>query len=180
MLPGGSNQLQRKRARQCRLRCGLKNQNSTSVKRRKKPRSTTTQPGYWAAKAALTCFGSCARDGRTRVFKALDELRADLVNDLGGPDAITKQQNVILSLALRTHLLLESLDAFIFTMDSPVNKRRRSVYPVVAERQRLADSLAKYMAMLGLERRQKPIKSLQEHLRDMEAAKAAETQEEQS
>src|SRR4029077_18077733 len=88
---------------------GLESRSSTGANRRKKPQGTTTQPGYWAAKAALTRFGSYAIDGRTRIAKALDELHDDLVNDLGGADAITKQQGVILSLALRTHLLLESV-----------------------------------------------------------------------
>ena len=140
-----------------------------TTNRRKKPRGTTTQSGYWAAKRALMRFGSYVLDGRSRVSQALDELRTALVNDLGGPEAISKQQDIIIGLALRTHLLLESLDAFIFTMSSPVNKRKRSLYPVVRERQHLADSLAKYMAQLGLEKRPKPVPTLAEYLASDEA-----------
>jgi hypothetical protein len=114
-------------------------------------------------------FGSYVLDGRSRVSQALDELRTALVNDLGGPEAISKQQDIVIGLALRTHLLLESLDAFIFTMSSPVNKRKRSLYPVVRERQHLADSLAKYMAQLGLEKRAKPVPTLAEYLASDEA-----------
>jgi hypothetical protein len=125
--------------------------------RHPKPRGTTTQPGYWSAKRALERFGTHAIDGRTRVAKALDQFRDELVADLGGPVAVSKQQLVVINLALRTHLLLESLDAFILKMDSPVNKRRRSVYPIVRERMQLSDSLARYMGMLGLERIPLPI-----------------------
>lgn len=119
-------------------------------------------------------FGSHVLDGRSSISKALDDLRTALVNDLGGPEAISKQQDIIIGLALRTHLLLESLDAFIFTMSSPVNKRKRGLYPVVRERQHLADSLAKYMAQLGLEKRAKPIPTLQEYLASEESAAANE------
>jgi hypothetical protein len=120
-------------------------------------------------------FGSYVLDGRSRVSQALDELHTALVNDLGGPEAISKQQDIIIGLALRTHLLLESLDAFIFTMSSPVNKRKRSLYPVVRERQHLADSLAKYMAQLGLEKRAKPVEDLDAFLERKAREKAEAT-----
>ena len=147
-----------------------------TTNRRIKPRGTTTQSGYWAAKRALMRFGSYALDGRSSISKALDELRSALVNDLGGPEAISKQQDIIIGLALRTHLLLESLDAFIFTMSSPVNKRKRGLYPVVRERQHLADSLAKYMAQLGLEKRTKPVEDLDAFL-ERKAREKAEANE---
>jgi hypothetical protein len=86
------------------------------------------------------------------------------VADLGGPDAISKQQEVLITLATRTHFLVESLDAYIFSMKSPVNKQRRSLYPVIRERQGLADSLAKHLTMLGLEKKKPPAKSLTEYL----------------
>jgi hypothetical protein len=132
--------------------------------RRKKPWNTTAQSGYWSAKAALMKFGEHAFDGRTRVAKALDEARGDLVASLGGADALSKQQEMIVAMATRTHFLLESLDAFIFSMPSPVNKTRRALYPVVRERQQLADSLARLLGQLGLERRAKPVKSLQQYI----------------
>jgi hypothetical protein len=142
--------------------------------RRKKPTATTAQPGYWAAKSALMKFGEHAFDGRTRVAKALDEARSDLVASLGGSDALSKQQEMIVAVATRTHFLLESLDAFIFSMPSPVNKRRRALYPVVRERQQLADSLARLLGQLGLERRAKPVKSLAEYIsEDHEEAEQA-------
>ena len=136
----------------------------TPVQRLKKPRGTTTQSGYYSAKAALVRFGSYAFDGRTRVAKALNEFRDGLVADLGGPSAISKQQEVLITLATRTHFLVESLDAYVFSMKSPVNKRSRSVYPVIRERQALADSLAKQLAMLGLQKRQTPVKHLHEYI----------------
>jgi hypothetical protein len=132
--------------------------------RRKKPRSTTAQPGYWAAKHALAKFGSHVIDGRSRVAHALDQFRDELIRDLGGPAGVSTQQRVIIDLAVRTHLMVQSLDNYLLSLGSLVNRRKRALWPVARERTALADSLAKYMAMLGLQRREAPVKSLQEYV----------------
>jgi hypothetical protein len=136
----------------------------TPVQRRKKPRGTTTVVGYWAAKRALQRFGAHVIDGRSRVARALDEFRDQLMNDLGGAEAVSQQQRVIVDLAVRTHLMVQSLDNYLLTLGSLVNRRKRALWPVVRERTVLADSLAKYMAMLGLEKKQPPEKKLHEYI----------------
>lgn len=152
-----------------------------SENRRKKPRGTTTQPGYWAAKHALARFGDHVIDGRSRVAHALDEFRDELLNDLGGAEAVSQQQRVIVDLAVRTHLLVQSLDNYLLSLGSLVNRRKRALWPVVRERTTLADSLAKYMTMLGLERKSKPVKPLPEYIaaKDKENA-SPEAQEERA
>jgi len=139
--------------------------------RRKKPRGTTTQPGYWAAKHALAKFGSHVIDGRSRVAKALDEFRDALIADLGGPDAISQQQRVIIDLAVRTHLMVQSLDNYILTLGSLANRRKKALWPVVRERTALADSLARYMGQLGLQRVEKDVLNA-ERLAEVEAVLA--------
>ena len=66
---------------------------------------------------------------------------------------------------MRQKLLLESVDAWLLIQPSLVNGRKRALLPVVRERQGLADSLARYLAQLGLERRAKPVPSLDDYLR---------------
>jgi hypothetical protein len=136
----------------------------TQVRRRKKPRLTTTQPGYWAAKRAMQRFGDHVIDGRSRVARALDEFRDDLIRDLGGEEAVSQQQRVIVDLVVRTHLMVQSLDNYLLTLGSLVNRRKRALWPVVRERTALADSLAKHLAMLGLEKKQPPEKKLHEYI----------------
>jgi hypothetical protein len=53
-------------------------------------------------------------------------------------------------------VLLDSIDVWILTRRSLIDQRRRALLPVVRERQALADALACYMALLGLERRTRP------------------------
>ncbi len=77
------------------------------------------------------------------------------MDDLGGPDQVSAQQLTVLELATRTKVLLDGIDAWLFEQPSLVNKRERRLFAIVKERQQLADSLARYMSMLGLERRGK-------------------------
>jgi hypothetical protein len=45
-------------------------------------------------------------------------------------------------------------------MPSPVNRGRRSLYPVVIQRNQLADALLKQLQAIGLARKAKTVKSL--------------------
>lgn len=126
--------------------------------------------GLTTMKKVLHQLADRAIDGRTSVGKALGEWRAELVRDLGGPDHVSTQQAAIIDLAVKTKLLLDSIDAWLLTQPSLVNKRRRALLPVVRERQQLADALARYMVSLGLERRHAPVKSLAEYLAERAGA----------
>jgi hypothetical protein len=86
--------------------------------RRKKPRSITTQPGCWAAKHALVGFGSHVIDGRSKVAHALDQFREALIEDLGGAESVSQQQCVIVDLAVRTSLMVSSLDNYRLSLGS--------------------------------------------------------------
>ncbi|MGN6718235.1 MAG: hypothetical protein ACTHLX_12655 [Candidatus Binatia bacterium] len=91
--------------------------------------------------------------------------RAELIADLGGNDAISTQQLAIIDLAGKQKILLDSIDTWLFSQPSIINARKRSLIPVVIQRQALADALAKYLTQHGLERRPKQ-KSLQDILND--------------
>ena len=100
--------------------------------------------------------GLQAIDRRSAAARALMRWRTELVRDLGGEQQISAQQRALVDLASRSKLYLDSLDAFLMTQPSLVNARRRSVIPVLRERQALADSLARVLQSLGLERRKAP------------------------
>src|SRR5438067_12828103 len=87
----------------------------------------------------------------------------------GGPDGITTQQLALVELAVRTKLLVDSVDAFVLAMPSPVNRQKHCLHPVVKERQSLVSQLQSLLHDLGLERRAK-------HL-DLAAALAAHHRE---
>lgn len=125
----------------------------TPTRRRVQPSPSQEQHGLRRLKAAVKVLGSRAIDGRTTLGKALGQWRNELIADLGGPDAVSVQEQAIVDLAVKTKLLLDSIDAWLLVQPSLVDKRRRGVLPVVLQRQALADALARYMAQLGLKRR---------------------------
>jgi hypothetical protein len=63
---------------------------------------------------------------------------------------------------------LSSLDAFLFQLASSgrgmVNRRARHAFPIVHDRMRVADSLVKQLATLGLDRVERPPVDLSQYL----------------
>jgi hypothetical protein len=129
--------------------------------------------GFYALRTTLRQLGPRTIDKRTSIGKALAVWRADLVRDLGGHDALSTQQHALVELLCRQKLLLESIDAWLLVQPSLVNARKRSLLPVVRERQQVADALAKYLAQLGMARLAKPVEDLGAYL----ARRAAEQPE---
>ena len=64
-------------------------------------------------KRAVKELGSRAIDRRTRLGKALDEWRRELIADLGGPEQVSTQELAIVNLAVKTKLMLDSVDAWL-------------------------------------------------------------------
>ena len=60
------------------------------------------------------------------------------------------QQLAIVDLAGKQKILLDSIDTWLFTQPSLVNSRKRSVIPVVLQRQALADNLYAIWPSLAL------------------------------
>ena len=117
--------------------------------------------GLLTLKRALIDLGSKAIDGRSSVGVALRRWKADLVQDLGGDDSISTQQETLIELAVRSKIMLDSIDACLLTQPSLINASKRTLIPLVLQRQTLADGLARYLSQLGLERRRK-VKTLQD------------------
>jgi len=127
-------------------------------------RRITSGPQLSKLKQAVQQLGEHTIDGRTSVGKALCRWREDLIDDLGGQDAVSTQELAVIDLAVKTKLLLDSADAWLLRQPSLVNARHRSLLAVVLQRQRLADALARYLTLLGLRRRQTPAPSLDAYL----------------
>jgi hypothetical protein len=64
------------------------------------------------------------------------------------------------------------------SLSSVINRRARSHFPIIAQRERLADSLMRILTTLGLDRVPKPVQSLQEFIADFDAGKEAEHDDE--
>jgi hypothetical protein len=58
----------------------------------------------------------------------------------------------VVELLVRDHILLDSVDAWLFSQKSLANRKRRSLIPALEQRARLADSMTRRLQALGLKR----------------------------
>ena len=103
------------------------------------------------------------------VGASLKAWQTNIIRDLGGPDNISAMQRSVVELATKTHLLLASVDKYLLAQDSLVNKRKRQLFPIVQQRQQLADALARYMSQLGLEKRVKTVTTIGDYIQEKSA-----------
>src|SRR5262245_6015295 len=140
------------------------NQPVVEPKRRGVPKGSRSRlsHGLKSMKNALIRSKQVRLDMRFRLGKALVQWKVDLVEDLGGEDTISTQQMALIELAVKSKLLLDTVDNWILSQGSLVNKSKKTLLPVVVQRQQLADGLARYLSQLGLERRHrvKPLKEI--------------------
>jgi phytoene/squalene synthetase len=123
-----------------------------------------TRHGLNRQMARIKLKGLGVIDRRTAAARELLQWRAQLLTDLGGEDSISAQRRALVETAARTKAIIDHVDAFLLSLGSLVNKRKRSLYPVVAQRQSLCDSLSRLLGQLGLERIAKRVPSLQEYI----------------
>jgi hypothetical protein len=134
-----------------------------------------TQHGLTTLQKAVKTLGARAIDPGSPVGRALMAWQRDLTQDLGGPETVTTAQRQVIEVAARTKLLLDSIDAWLFRQPRLVHWKTRSCYPVVVQRQQLANALVHHLETLGLERRgPKPV-SLAEYLARPPAAPPSES-----
>jgi hypothetical protein len=127
--------------------------------------------GLHTLKRAVSARGIEALDGRTVAVKAVTAWRSALLADLGGEANVSTQRLAIVDAAVRTKLFLDHVDCFLMQQESLLNRKRKSVIPALRERQVLVDCLSRLLAQLGLQRQERQVKSLAEHIADRDREK---------
>jgi hypothetical protein len=107
--------------------------------------------GAAALKRLVSLRGLSVIDGRSEVGRALREKRAELEAHVG-ENRMSEPRRILIEQIVRRLLLLESVDAWLFEQQSLVNKRKRSLIPALAERERLAAGLSRDLEAIGLDR----------------------------
>jgi hypothetical protein len=126
---------------------------------------------YAPLKRAVRVLGTKAVDRRTRVGKALDAWRRDLIADLGGLENISTQERALIDEAVLTKLILSSINVWMLKQQSLVSNKNRGALPVVLHRNQLVTTLKALLESLGLKRRSKPVKLLAEFIAEHDAAR---------
>lgn len=112
------------------------------------------------ARYGSKAFPVSAVDKRTRIGRALHAWRAELLADLGGAEELSAAKLALVDVACRSKLLLDSVDGYLLTMPRLWNARTRALFPLVRERQQLANGFQMTLQALGLEKRKPPALSL--------------------
>jgi hypothetical protein len=101
------------------------------------------------------------------VEQAARDWRQQVLDDLGGLDAVSATRPALLDAATGSMILLASLDAYVFELAGQgglANRKHRRVFPVVLDRMRVADGLARQLQTLGLDRQERPPVDLSTYL----------------
>jgi len=94
------------------------------------------------------------------------------VEKVSHPSGISHDtQHALLDLVIRQKLMLDSVDTWILSQPSIINKRAKSVIPIVRERTAIAESLVRHMQALGLELKGAQVPNLADYLKSKERAK---------
>ena len=120
--------------------------------------------GITALRRAVDGLGNRVVSRRTKVGRALWAWRSELLDDLGGIEAVSTQELALVEEAVKTKLILDSVNAWLLMQPSLIARRTRGVLPAVRDRQALVSTLRGLLGDLGLKRRSKAMPSLGEYL----------------
>jgi|SRR5579872_358356 len=118
-------------------------------------RKKTTRRGILTLMRRVKARGMSAVDRRSAGYRAVKAWRAEMVEALGGEQQVSPQRLTLLELAARSRLFLDHIDSYLLELPTLIIRRRKSVIPIVEQRQRLADSLGRQLQVLGLDRVEK-------------------------
>lgn len=137
----------------------------------KKAHKNRARSGLHGVMHAVSVHGMSVLDGRSAPMRAVSKWKESLLVDLGGAANVSTQQMVLVDLAARQKLFVDHVDSWLVQQESLVNKRKRAILPILRERMALADSLARLMTQLGLQRVPKPVQDLRSYIADYDKQK---------
>ena len=115
-------------------------------------------------KSGLYCRPTRLADLPAEVAEARRVRQEAFVSQLGGLDECSPAQLALIDLVVSAAMQLDSVDAYLLTLPSLVDKRNRRVWPVVRDRMALSGHVQSLLATLGLKRRSKRVQSLDAYL----------------
>jgi len=121
-------------------------------------------------KSGLYCRPTRLDDLPAEVAEARRARRDALVAQLGGPDEVTPAQAQLINLVVSAAMQLDSVDAYLLTLPSLVDKRNRRCWQVVRDRQALSAHVMALLATLGLRRKAKRLQALDAYVAEHASA----------
>ena len=132
-------------------------------RRRRLPRAYTKH-GLTPLIKAVQAAGTGVIDRRTGVWRQLSAWRAGVIEDRGGIENLSTLELDAIDQLGKLKLIVDSAVEVVLTLPTIYNKRNRSLLPVALQTMNAINSYLKAATALGLERRSKPVPSLDEYL----------------
>ena len=124
--------------------------------------------GLNTAKRVVKALNTKPLDRRTMAGRQAAQFKEGIVADLGG--SVTEGQLAVIEMACKTRFLLDFVDSFLMALGpGMINKRSRSAYPILQQRNTLADTLLRQLTTLGLERKAARVPSLRDYINQQES-----------
>ncbi len=140
-----------------------------------KPRKGAARAGLRVLRRRIEIDGLAAIDKRTAGAQQFLYWREQIMNDLGGEENLSAQKKTLAELTAQKKLIRDHVAAYVLGLPTLVNRRKKSLLPIVLQLNQLTDSLEKSLERLGLDKQMKPLPTLAEYLEQKEAASDEET-----
>ncbi len=117
-------------------------------------RRSYQRSGFYTAKRAVVKYGARVLPGAdTPIGRELRDWRLALIGDLGGPETLSTQQLALIDQAVVQRYLVSSLDGYVLSLPSLVNRTKRCAFTILRDRTAQVNLLRDLLRDLGLERR---------------------------
>jgi hypothetical protein len=108
----------------------------------------------------------CPDDHDSELARGMAAVRQELADELGGLPSLSAQTILVLDEIARVKVYRDTVDEYLFEMKlgAIIDRRKRSLKPIVRERVRLGETLVKHLALIGLERKVPQVPALKDYL----------------
>lgn len=125
----------------------------------------------------VTIRGLKVLDARTSGARSLLTWRTELIDALGGD--LSPQMVTLVEQVTRLKLFLDHTDAFLLSLPSIINSRKKNMVPLVKDRLALAAELRATLTLIGLKKIPKLVSSIDPERLEKILAAEAEMQEQE-
>lgn len=116
-------------------------------------------------KQAVKELGARALDGRTALAKELAEERRELIQALGGLTEVSPQELAIIEIIAQKRVRRKPAATWaLLNRDRLVDRRKKTMVPLALQLDQMEDAEVRLLKELGLKRRAKQVRSLQDYL----------------
>jgi hypothetical protein len=91
-------------------------------------------------------------DRRTAIGREYFERRDAIIFDAGGCENLSQLKLDLIDRYLRTLILIDSIDNYLFSLPSIIRRRSKSLFPVALQRQQFMNSAFQLATAIGLQR----------------------------